>query len=262
MNSIRLKRYGTDIFLREHWKTIKSKRTIEWKEFISSMRINKMLSNKGICSRRQARELIEQGRIHVNGKLCIQGQWVEEEDEICIDQQSIRARKKIYIILNKPIGITCTAATNVKDNIISFINYPEYIFPVGRLDKPSQGLILLTNDGDLANKILASENIHEKEYQVTVHQPFDEIFMKSMAEGVHLGDQITRPCKMERISEDTFKITITQGLNRQIRRMCKVFGYQVVRLERIRILNIKIGGIAYGEWRELTSSEVQLLEQC
>lgn len=226
------------------------------------MRINKMLSNKGICSRKQAAHLIESGRVWVNGEVCIPGKWVEEEDCILIDGEPITERKRIYIALNKPVGITCTAASEVKDNIISFMDYPEYIFPVGRLDKPSQGLILMTNDGDLANKILDSDNEHEKEYIVTVERPFGEVFMSSMAQGVDIGECVTRPCIMKRISEDTFKITITQGLNKQIRRMSKAFGYTVVRLERIRILNITLEGIAYGKWRELTEEEVATLQEC
>lgn len=219
------------------------------------MRINKLLSNKGICSRRQARRLIEEKRVLVNGELCIPGQWVEETDEIRIDHELIVEREKVYMVLNKPVGITCTASEDVKDNIIDFVNYPEYIFPVGRLDKDSRGLILLTNDGELANQILASENDHEKEYIVTLDKVFDDVFVKGMSEGVIIGGVKTRPCKVSPISEDTFSITMTQGLNRQIRKMSKVFGYNVVRLERIRILHIKIGDLAYGQWRMLTEIE-------
>lgn len=221
------------------------------------MRINKLLSNKGICSRKQANQLIEENRVMVNGKLCIPGQWVEEEDEILVDQKSISEKEKIYIVLNKPVGITCTAAKDVVGNIIEFINYPEYIFPVGRLDKPSQGLILLTNDGDLANKILESENEHEKEYIVTVDKSFDDYFMEEMAKGVDIGGVTTRPCKLRRISADTFGIVITQGLNRQIRRMSKSFGYEVVRLERIRIMNVGLEGLEVGKWRCLSEEEVR-----
>lgn len=232
------------------------------KEQCDSMRINKLLSNKGICSRKQAHELIEAGRVMVNGELCIPGQWVEEEDDVRIDHEPIQERKRVYIVLNKPIGITCTAAPEVKNNIVEYINYPAYIFPVGRLDKPSQGLILLTNDGDLANKILASENEHEKEYIVTVDRPFDEMLIDGLAAGVDLGEAQTRPCMVMPIGEDTFSITITQGLNRQIRRMTKAFGYEVVRLERVRILNIKMNDLAYGKWRDLTEEEIQQLRGC
>lgn len=224
------------------------------------MRINKLLSNKGICSRRQARDLIEAKRVLVNGKLCIQGQWVEEEDEICIDHAPIVEREKVYLLLNKPVGITCTVAEDVKDNIISFMNYPEYIFPVGRLDKDSQGLILLTNDGDLANQILASENVHEKEYRVRLDREFDHAFVKGMSEGVVIGNIKTRPCKIKPITPDTFSITLTQGLNRQIRKMSKSFGYTVVRLERVRILHLEIKDLAYGKWRKLSELEVEKLK--
>jgi 23S rRNA pseudouridine2604 synthase len=223
------------------------------------MRINKLLSNYGFCSRKEANRLIEEKRIIVNGELCQPGQWVEEEDNILIDNEPIRPKEKIYIALNKPVGITCTSAKEVKGNIIEFMDYPEYIFPVGRLDKESQGLILMTNDGDLANKILESENEHEKEYIVTVDKPFGEQFIKEMSEGVNIGDTITKPCTVSRVNEDTFRIILTQGLNRQIRRMSKAFGYEVVKLERIRIVNIKIDGIEVGKWHRLTNEEVMEL---
>ncbi len=225
------------------------------------MRINKLLSNYGICSRREANRLIEENRIKVNGRLCKQGQWVEEEDIILIDNEPIPVKDKVYIVLNKPVGITCTAAKEVKDNIIDFMDYKEYIFPVGRLDKASQGLILMTNDGELANKILESENEHEKEYIVTVDKAFDDFFIKGMSEGVEICGVKTRPCKVSRITEDTFRIILTQGLNKQIRRMTKTFGYTVVRLERIRIINIKIDGIDTGKWRNLTEEEVMELKK-
>lgn len=220
------------------------------------MRINKLLSNMGFCSRREANRLIEENRITVNGELCEPGQWVEEEDIILIDNEAIPVKEKIYIALNKPVGITCTASKEVESNIIDFMNYPEYIFPVGRLDKASQGLILMTNDGELANKILESENEHEKEYIVTVNKPFDDFFMKGMSEGVEICRVKTRLCKVRRVKEDTFSIILTQGLNKQIRRMSKAFGYTVIRLERIRIINIKIDGIDIGKWRNLTEKEV------
>lgn len=224
------------------------------------MRINKLLSNKGICSRKQANEMIEAGRIVVNGKLAIPGQWVEEEDEIYLDGEPLTAKEKVYIILNKPIGITCTAASEIEGNIISYMNYPDYIFPVGRLDKDSRGLILLTNDGDLAHAILAAEHEHEKEYIVTVDKPYDEAFLEGMKKGVDLGNVTTRPCKMQALKKDVFKITLTQGLNRQIRRMSKHFGYEVIRLERIRLLNVEMGDLAYGSWRYLSEAEVEGLK--
>lgn len=220
------------------------------------MRINKLISNLGFCSRKETNRLIEQNRITVNGEFPKLGQWVETTDIILIDNKPIPEKEKIYVALNKPVGITCTASKEVKDNIINFINYPEYIFPIGRLDKASQGLILLTNDGDFANKILESDNEHEKEYIVTIDKPFDDSFIEGMAKGVEICGVKTKPCKVSRINEDTFRIILTQGLNKQIRRMSKTFGYTVVRLERIRIINIKIDGIDIGKWRKLTEKEV------
>ncbi|AYF53498.1 pseudouridine synthase [Clostridium sp. K25] len=225
------------------------------------MRINKLLSNYGICSRKEANRIIEENRIIVNGEICIPGQWVEEYDEILMDNEPIKKKEKIYIALNKPVGITCTAAREVKDNIIDFLNYPEYIFPVGRLDKDSEGLILMTNDGELSNKILESENHHEKEYIVTVDKPFDDSFIKGMSEGVQLNGVKTRPCIVTRINNDTFRIILTQGLNRQIRRMTRAFRYTVIKLERIRILNIKINEIDVGKWRYLTHKEIDELRK-
>lgn len=226
------------------------------------MRINKLLSNYGICSRKEANNIIREGRVIVNGELCFEGQWVEETDDILIDNVKIQKKERIYIILNKPVGVTCTAAKEVENNILSFVNYPDYIFPVGRLDKDSQGLILLTNDGELANLILESENLHEKEYIVTVDKPFDDKFIQGMEGGVEIyKGVITRPCKLKRISDDTFTITITQGLNRQIRRMSKAFGYNVKKLERIRILNINLGDLPYGSWRKLKEDELEELKK-
>lgn len=221
------------------------------------MRVNKLLSNLGICSRKEAARYIEEGRIKINGVLSLPGQWVEESDEILLDDEPVQARKKVYIALNKPVGITCTAEKTVKDNIIDYVNYDEYIFPVGRLDKPSQGLIILTNDGVLANKILESENKHEKEYIVTLDKPFDEEFIKGMSSGVEICGQVTRPCKVFRVNEDTFRIILTQGLNKQIRRMSKVFGYNVIKLERIRIVNITNENIEYGKYRFISENEIE-----
>ncbi|MGH4052548.1 MAG: pseudouridine synthase [Clostridium sp.] len=220
------------------------------------MRINKLLSNYGICSRTDAARLIGENRIIVNGKLCIPGQWVEIEDDILIDDEHISANKKIYIALNKPVGITCTAAKAVANNIIDFMDYPQYIFPVGRLDKESQGLILMTNDGDWSNNILDSDNEHEKEYIVTLNKPFDDLFIKGMSKGVQICGVNTRPCKVIKACDNTFRIVLTQGLNKQIRRMSKMFGYTVIRLERIRIINIKVEGIDIGSWRHLMEKEV------
>ena len=226
------------------------------------MRINKLLSNFGICSRKESNRIIEEGRIVVNGDICIKGQWVEESDSIALDGKLIKPKEKVYLILNKPVGITCTASKDVNNNIMDFLNYPEYIFPVGRLDKESQGLILMTNDGDLANKILNSENEHEKEYIVTLNKAFDEEFIKRMSQGVEILKVKTRPCKVSRLNENTFKIILTQGLNKQIRRMSKALGYNVIKLNRIRIMNLKIDELEVGKWRFLTEEEINKLKGC
>ena len=224
------------------------------------MRINKLLSNYGYCSRKEVRKLIEDKRIIVNGKLCEQGQWVEESDDILLDGEKVHRKEKIYLALNKPRGIVCTSSREIKDNIIDFLNYKDYVFPVGRLDKESEGLILMTNDGDLANKIISSENYHEKEYVVTLDKDFDEDFIYKMSNGVNILDTITRPCIVTRVNNDTFNIILTQGLNRQIRRMCKTLGYNVIKLERIRIVNILSKGIESGGWRTLTNEEIEGLK--
>ncbi|MDU1411701.1 MAG: pseudouridine synthase [Clostridium sp.] len=223
------------------------------------MRINKLLSNFGICSRKDANRIIEEGRVIVNGELCTKGKWVELEDEILLDGEILKPKEKVYIALNKPRGITCTAAEEVKDNIIDFLNYKDYIFPIGRLDKDSEGLILMTNDGDLANKILESDNFHEKEYIVTVDKDFDEKFIDEMSSGVEILGVKTRPCVVERIDEKTFKIVLTQGLNRQIRRMSKALGYNVETLKRVRILSVLLEGMEVGKWRFLSQMEVESL---
>lgn len=223
------------------------------------MRINKLLSNYGYCSRKEVSRLIEDKRIMVNGKLCEQGQWVEESDDILLDGEKVKQKERVYIALNKPRGIVCTSSREIKDNIIDFLNYEEYVFPVGRLDKDSEGLILMTNDGELANKILSSENYHEKEYIVTLDKDFDDDFIYKMSNGVNILGTVTRPCKLTRIDNNTFKIILTQGLNRQIRRMCKALGYNVIKLERIRIVSILSEGIEPGKWRELTKEEIEKL---
>ncbi|MGN0026536.1 MAG: pseudouridine synthase [Clostridium sp.] len=224
------------------------------------MRINKLLSNYGYCSRKEVRRLIEDKRIIVNGKLCEQGQWVEESDDILLDGEKVEKKEKIYLALNKPRGIVCTSSREIKDNIIDFLNYKDYVFPVGRLDKDSQGLILMTNDGDIANKILSSENYHEKEYIGTLDKDFDDEFIYKMSNGVNILDTVTRPCKVTRINNNTFNIILTQGLNRQIRRMCKTLGYNVIKLERIRIVNVLSEGIEIGRWRKLTKEEIEELK--
>lgn len=223
------------------------------------MRINKLLSNYGYCSRKEVNRWIEDKRIIVNGKLCEQGQWVEENDDILLDGEKVKPKEKIYIALNKPQGVVCTSANEIENNIIDFLNCKDYIFPVGRLDKDSQGLILMTNDGELANKILFSDSYHEKEYIVTVDRAFDDEFIERMSSGVEILGTITRPCQLSRIDKNIFSIILTQGLNRQIRRMTKTFGYNVIKLERIRIINITSKDIEVGQWRIIEKNELQEL---
>ena len=223
------------------------------------MRINKLLSNYGYCSRKEVNRWIKDKRIIVNGRLCEQGQWVEESDDILLDGERVNPKEKVYIALNKPPGVVCTSANDIENNIIDFLNYKDYIFPVGRLDKDSQGLILMTNDGELANKILFSDSYHEKEYIVTVDRGFDDEFIERMSSGVEILGTITRQCKLNRIDKNIFSIILTQGLNRQIRRMTKAFGYNVIKLERIRIINITSEDIEVGHWRIIEKSEVEEL---
>ncbi|QLG44126.1 23S rRNA pseudouridine(2604) synthase RluF [Costertonia aggregata] len=221
-------------------------------------RINKYLSEVGYCSRRAADKLIEQGRITINGKVPEMGTKITEGDEVRVDTELISPPKEkpVYIAFNKPIGIVCTTDTKVeKDNIIDYINFPKRIFPIGRLDKPSEGLIFLTNDGDIVNKILRARNNHEKEYMVTVNKPITEAFIKKMGNGVPILDTITRKCKVEKLSTYQFKIILTQGLNRQIRRMCEYLDYRVIKLKRVRIMNVTLD-IPIGKWRYLTQAEM------
>lgn len=222
-------------------------------------RINKFLSEMGFCSRRAADKLIDQGRVTINGKVPEMGTKVTAGDEICVDGKPItEARDKpVYIAFNKPIGIVCTTDTRVeKDNIVDYINYPSRIFPIGRLDKPSEGLILLTNDGDIVNKILRARNKHEKDYIVRVDRPITKEFLEKMGNGVPILDRVTRKCHLEQLDKYEFKITLTQGLNRQIRRMCEYFDYRVTALKRIRIMNIHLD-IPVGKWRHLTEVELK-----
>jgi len=226
------------------------------------MRLNKYLSETGMCSRREADAWIASGRVSMNGQRAELGTQVTEADEVRVDNRVVGARqkkKKIYICLNKPVGITCTTERHIKDNIVDFISHAERIFPIGRLDKESEGLILLTNNGDIVNEILRSENNHEKEYLVTVDKPVTDSFLASMAGGVRILDTKTKPCKVSRLGKYEFRIVLTQGLNRQIRRMCEVFGYEVRRLQRVRVVNIKLGGLKVGRWRNLTEAELKEL---
>ncbi len=223
----------------------------------NSTRLNKAISDSGYCSRRQADTLIEEGRVAVNGVQSTLGDRVFPEDTITIDGKEITASDTdVFIAFHKPVGITCTTDRRVEGNIIDFINHKERIFPVGRLDKPSEGLIFLTNDGDIVNKILRAGNQHEKEYIVTVDRPVTDDFVKRMGNGVPILDTVTKKCKVERLSRFVFKIILIQGLNRQIRRMCEFFGYEVVRLLRVRIMNVTLDGIPEGKWRSLTKQEL------
>lgn len=225
-------------------------------------RINKFLSEAGFCSRRAADKLIDEGRVTINGKVPEMGTKIFEGDVVCVDGKPIKAPSEefIYIAFNKPVGIVCTTDDRVeKDNIIDFINHPKRIFPIGRLDKPSEGLIFLTNDGDIVNKILRARNNHEKEYIVKVNHPINDNFIQKMSNGIPILDTVTRKCTVKKIGDATFSIVLTQGLNRQIRRMCEYLGYRVVTLRRVRIMNIKLD-VPIGEWRYLDKEEIQEIQ--
>lgn len=222
-------------------------------------RINKYLSEVGYCSRRAADKLINEGRVTINGVVPEMGTKITSADEVRVDGELISKSKNkpVYLAFNKPVGIVCTTDTGVeKDNIIDYINYPKRIFPIGRLDKPSEGLIFLTNDGDIVNKILRARNNHEKEYLVTVNKPITNNFIQKMRNGVPVLDTITRKCKVEQIGKNKFKIILTQGLNRQIRRMCEFLDYKVVKLKRTRIMNVVLD-TPVGKWRNLTDDEIK-----
>ena len=225
------------------------------------MRINKYFSQLGICSRREADKLIDSQRVKVNNEIAVLGTKIKEGDKITIDNELIKPKnkKKILIAFNKPKGIVCTTNRSVeKNNIIDYINYPERIFPIGRLDKLSEGLIFLTNDGSLVNKILRSRNNKEKEYIVEVNKSINTDFIRKMSNGIPILNTVTKNCKIVKVSSTTFKIILTQGLNRQIRRMCEFLGYKVVSLKRTRIMNINLD-VDTGKWRHLSSSELDLL---
>jgi 23S rRNA pseudouridine2604 synthase len=222
-----------------------------------AVRLNKYISETGVCSRREADKWIEAGRVTLNGAPATLGHKVAEGDEVRIDGNLVGAKKKaIYIALNKPVGITCTTEAHVPDNIVRFVGHRERIFPVGRLDKDSEGLILLTNDGDIVNEILRSENEHEKEYVVSVNRPITDLSLNMLASGVKIMGMTTKPCRVERVDAETFRLVLTQGLNRQIRRMCSALGYRVRRLQRVRIISIHVGTLRAGEWRYLSDIEV------
>lgn len=225
-------------------------------------RLNKAISETGYCSRREADKLIEQRKVKVNGKIPELGTKVTASDEISVNGQIITKQvSNIYLAFNKPVGITCTTETHIPNNIISYINYPERIFPIGRLDKPSEGLIFLTNDGDIVNKILRAKNNHEKEYIVQVNKPINDDFIKKMSNGVPILDTVTKKCKVKKINSDSFNIILTQGLNRQIRRMCSYLGYEVKSLKRVRIMHITLDALKSGDYRTLTDNELEVLKE-
>jgi 23S rRNA pseudouridine2604 synthase len=225
-------------------------------------RLNKFIGETGYCSRREADKIIEEGRVTINGVVPELGTKVSLDDEVRIDGKLIREKneKPVYLAFNKPVGIECTTNLEVRNNIVDYINYPKRIFPIGRLDKASEGLIFMTNDGDIVNKILRARNNHEKEYTVTVNKLITDRFIEKMSNGVPILDTVTRKCKVEKISSTIFKIILTQGLNRQIRRMCEYLGYEVTALKRIRIINISLD-IPVGRYRDLTDAEIKELNE-
>ena len=230
----------------------------------NSIRLNKFISESGMCSRREADEHIEKGRVLINKKKAMIGDQVHVGDKVVVSGVALEPRKGddiIFIALNKPVGIESTTEESVHNNIVRFVNHSKRIFPIGRLDKDSQGLIFLTNNGDLVNKILRAGNHHEKEYIVTVNKPLSQTVISSMANGVPILGIMTKKCKVELISPNTFRIILIQGLNRQIRRMCEHFGYEVIKLERIRIMNIGLKGLPIGDWRDLTKSEMDTIDK-
>jgi 23S rRNA pseudouridine2604 synthase len=223
----------------------------------SAVRLNKYISETGVCSRREADKWIEAGRVTCNGQAAVLGTQVAEGDEVRIDGELIGVKKKqTYIAFNKPVGIICTTEAHIDHNIIRHIGYPERIFPIGRLDRDSEGLILLTNNGDIVNEILRAENNHEKEYLVTVDRPITDLSLSMMAGGVKIMGELTKPAKVTRINAQSFRIILTQGMNRQIRRMCSALGYKAQRLQRVRIMNIQLGDLGSGRWRHLTAAEL------
>jgi len=228
----------------------------------SSISLNKYISSTGMCSRREADKFISEARVTINDNIAKLGNRVFEDDIVEIDGKPLKNRPKaLYIAFNKPIGIVCTTDSKEPKNIIKYINHPQRLFPIGRLDKPSQGLIFLTNDGDIVNKILRAGNEHEKEYIVSVKQKIRSTFIQKMSNGIPILDTVTKKCKVEQINYNTFKITLTQGLNRQIRNMCKYLGYEVTKLKRTRIMNVHLGNLKTGQWRELTEKEIDEINE-
>lgn len=232
------------------------------KENLDSKSLNKYISETGICSRREADKMIKAGRVKINGILAVSGNRVVAGDKVTIDDKAIKQKEKtVYLAFHKPVGVTSTTDKKDKTNIIDYINYPKRIFPIGRLDKPSEGLIFLTNDGDIVNKILRAGNNHEKEYIVTVDKPITPEFIEKMGNGIPILGTVTKKCYVAKKSKFVFKIVLVQGLNRQIRRMCEYLGYNVVRLKRTRIMNIRLEGIAPGKWRYFSAKEIKTLNR-
>ena len=239
-----------------------NKRLKEQKSNTEEIRLNKFLSDAGFCSRRQADRLIEEGHVKVNNETALMGQKVNLLDKVTVDGKGVsREEEQIVIAFNKPVGVECTTDKNNPDNIVDYINYRKRIYPIGRLDKNSQGLILLTNDGALVNNILKASNYHEKEYVVTVDKPITEEFIKQMSKGVKILDQVTRPCVVKKVNKHTFNIILTQGLNRQIRRMCETLGFKVQKLKRVRIMGVHLDNLPIGNYRNLTNSELDSLKK-
>lgn len=224
------------------------------------IRINKFISETGFCSRREADKLVEQGRVTLNAKIAVLGDKASESDDVRVDGKTLKSKKAgVYIAFNKPVGITCTTERNIKGNIIDYIQHSERIFPIGRLDKPSEGLIFLTSDGDIVNKILRAGNNHEKEYLVTVDKAITPDFVQKMSEGIPILDTVTKKCFVKKESTYVFTIVLTQGLNRQIRRMCEYLGYNVTKLKRVRIMNVTLQNLPVGKWRDLTEVEMNFI---
>ena len=239
-----------------------NKRLKEQKSNTEEIRLNKFLSDAGFCSRRQSDRLIEEGHVKVNNETALMGQKVNLLDKVTVDGKEVsREEEQIVIAFNKPVGVECTTDKNNPDNIVDYINYRKRIYPIGRLDKNSQGLILLTNDGALVNNILKASNYHEKEYVVTVDKPITEEFIKQMSKGVKILYQVTRPCVVKKVNKHTFNIILTQGLNRQIRRMCETLGFKVQKLKRVRIMGVHLDNLPIGNYRNLTNSELDSLKK-
>lgn len=243
-------------------KSVKNKNVIVHNDRGDSVRLNKYISESGFCSRREADKLIQSGLVTIDGVKAEMGTKVTKGQKVRVNGILISKEEElVYIALNKPVGITCTTEHKVKGNIVDFVNHKKRIFPIGRLDKDSQGLILMTNDGDIVNKILRAGNNHEKEYIVTVNKPINDEFVKKMSNGIRILGKVTKKCYVKKEGNNTFRIILTQGLNRQIRRMCESLGYEVVKLKRIRIMNINLSDLKIGKWRELTYNELKGLNE-